>query len=75
MILHDWSDDHCLKLLKNCFKALPDHGKVIVVDLVLPVKPDTSAFVKGIFKTDALMMTQHPGGKERSESDVRALAI
>ncbi|XP_071909696.1 cathecol O-methyltransferase 1-like [Coffea arabica] len=75
MILHDWSDDHCLKLLKNCFKALPDHGKVIVVDLVLPVKPDTSAFVKGIFQTDALMMTQNPGGKERSESDVRALAI
>ncbi|XP_027098160.1 cathecol O-methyltransferase 1-like [Coffea arabica] len=75
MILHDWSDDHCLKLLKNCFKALPDHGKVIVVDLILPVKPDTSAFVKGIFQADALMMTQNPGGKERSESDVRALAI
>ncbi|KAL3519222.1 hypothetical protein ACH5RR_021811 [Cinchona calisaya] len=75
MILHDWSDDHCLKLLKNCFKALPDHGKVIVVDLILPVKPDTSTFVKGIFQADVLMMTQNPGGKERSEADVWALAI
>ncbi|KAK4858172.1 hypothetical protein QYF36_012200 [Acer negundo] len=21
-ILHDWSDEHCLKLLKNCYKGL-----------------------------------------------------
>lgn len=26
-ILHDWSDEHCLKLLKNCYKALPEHGR------------------------------------------------
>ncbi|KAF2283205.1 hypothetical protein GH714_043537 [Hevea brasiliensis] len=36
-ILHDWSDEHCLKLLKNCYEAIPDDGKVIVVDAVLPV--------------------------------------
>ncbi|XP_058772103.1 cathecol O-methyltransferase 1-like isoform X2 [Vicia villosa] len=27
-ILHDWSDEHCLKLLKNCYDAIPDDGKV-----------------------------------------------
>ncbi|XP_057973991.1 caffeic acid 3-O-methyltransferase-like isoform X2 [Malania oleifera] len=26
-ILHDWSDELCLTLLKNCWKALPDSGK------------------------------------------------
>ncbi|KAJ8626230.1 hypothetical protein MRB53_019537 [Persea americana] len=26
-ILHDWSDEQCMKLLKNCLKALPDFGK------------------------------------------------
>ncbi|XP_047260147.1 caffeic acid 3-O-methyltransferase-like [Capsicum annuum] len=30
-ICHDWSDDHCLKLLKNCYEALPTNGKVIIV--------------------------------------------
>ncbi|KAJ4978054.1 hypothetical protein NE237_008834 [Protea cynaroides] len=34
-ICHNWSDDHCLKLLKNCYDALADDGKVIVVDYIL----------------------------------------
>ncbi|CAI9109029.1 OLC1v1008761C1 [Oldenlandia corymbosa var. corymbosa] len=75
MILHDWSDDYCLKLLKNCFNALPEGGKVIVVDLILPEKPDSSPSSKGILSTDVLMMTVNPGGKEWSENEVRALAV
>ncbi|KAM4100014.1 hypothetical protein ACB094_05G036300 [Castanea mollissima] len=27
-ILHDWSDEYCLKLLKNCYNAIPNDGKV-----------------------------------------------
>ncbi|CAL9760383.1 unnamed protein product [Musa acuminata subsp. burmannicoides] len=26
-ILHDWSDEHCVKILKNCWKALPEKGR------------------------------------------------
>ena len=66
-ILHDWSDEHCLKLLKNCYKAVPDNGKVIVVEMILPVEPETSSAVKSTFQIDVLMMTQHLGGKERSQ--------
>ncbi|KAK9280665.1 hypothetical protein L1049_014362 [Liquidambar formosana] len=74
-ILHDWSDDHCLKLLKNCYKALPDNGKVIVVEAVFPVIPETSTAVKGISQLDLLMMTQNPGGKERTQQEFTALAM
>ncbi|GJU38473.1 caffeic acid 3-O-methyltransferase-like protein [Tanacetum coccineum] len=42
-ILHDWSDDHCTKLLKNCYKALPENGKVIIVEAVLPFLPENKA--------------------------------
>ncbi|PPR97736.1 hypothetical protein GOBAR_AA22942 [Gossypium barbadense] len=42
-ILHDWSDDDCLKLLKNCYKAIPDEGKIVVVDCMLPDVPNTSS--------------------------------
>jgi caffeic acid 3-O-methyltransferase len=35
-ILHDWDDENCVKILKNCYKALPADGKVITVDHVLP---------------------------------------
>ncbi|KAJ8556266.1 hypothetical protein K7X08_023024 [Anisodus acutangulus] len=73
-ILHDWSDSHCLKLLKNCYKALPDNGKVIVVEAHLPVKPDTDTAVAGVSQCDLIMMAQNPGGKERSEQQFRALA-
>uniref|UniRef100_A0A5B7BL78 Putative O-methyltransferase 2 n=1 Tax=Davidia involucrata TaxID=16924 RepID=A0A5B7BL78_DAVIN len=73
-ILHDWSDDHCLKLLKNCYKAVPDNGKVIVVEAILPVIPDTSTAVKGICQIDLIMMTQNPGGKERTQKEFLALA-
>ncbi|KAL6000521.1 hypothetical protein ACLOJK_024220 [Asimina triloba] len=36
LILHDWTDDDCLKILKKCKDAVPrDGGKVIIVDVVL----------------------------------------
>ncbi|BFG22301.1 hypothetical protein CerSpe_085750 [Prunus speciosa] len=73
-ILHDWSDEHCLKLLKNCYKAIPDNGKVIVLEALLPAMPDTSTAVKSTSQLDVMMMTQYPGGKERSEQEFMALA-
>ncbi|XVF04706.1 hypothetical protein REPUB_Repub05bG0108100 [Reevesia pubescens] len=73
-ILHDWSDDHCLKLLKNCYKAIPDDGKVIVVDAVLPIVPDTNAASKANSELDVVMMTQNPGGKERTKPEFQVLA-
>ncbi|XP_017982533.1 PREDICTED: caffeic acid 3-O-methyltransferase isoform X1 [Theobroma cacao] len=73
-ILHDWSDDHCLKLLKNCYKAIPDDGKVIVIDSVLPVLPESNAASKANSELDVVMMTQNPGGKERTKPELEALA-
>ncbi|KAJ9171083.1 hypothetical protein P3X46_019131 [Hevea brasiliensis] len=73
-ILHDWSDEHCLKLLKNCYEAIPDHGKVIVVDAVLPVMAENSAAARDTSLMDVFMMTQNPGGKERTQQEFMALA-
>ncbi|PWA35830.1 caffeic acid 3-O-methyltransferase [Artemisia annua] len=73
-VLHDWSDEHCTKLLKNCYKALPQNGKVIVIDEVLPFVPDTSTPVKARTQVDTLLMTHNPGGKERTEDQWLALA-
>ncbi|KAB2597917.1 caffeic acid 3-O-methyltransferase 1-like [Pyrus ussuriensis x Pyrus communis] len=73
-ILHDWSDQQCLKLLKNCYNAIPDDGKVIILEALLPVMPETSTAVKSTSQIDVLMMTQNPGGKERSREEFMALA-
>lgn len=37
-ILHNWSDDDCVKMLKRCKEAIPpkeEGGKVIIVDMVI----------------------------------------
>jgi SAM-dependent methyltransferase len=35
-ILHDWDDERCVAILGQCRRAIPDHGKLLVVELVLP---------------------------------------
>ncbi|KAI4346263.1 hypothetical protein L6164_013329 [Bauhinia variegata] len=73
-ILHDWSDEHCIKLLKNCYDAIPDDGKVIIVDFNLPIVPETSMAAQTAYQADLLMMTQHMGGKERTKQEFLELA-
>ncbi|GLJ42455.1 hypothetical protein SUGI_0879880 [Cryptomeria japonica] len=73
-ILHDWGDDHCIRLLKNCHKALLDKGKLIVVDTILPMGVETSAFAREAFHADLLMLAYNPMGKERTEEEFKDLA-
>ena len=73
-ILHSWSDEKCVKILRNCYQALPDNGKVIVVDTVIPEAPEPSAEVKSTYQQDLFMMNLNPDGKERTEKDFAELA-
>ncbi|XP_074575753.1 caffeic acid 3-O-methyltransferase-like [Curcuma longa] len=74
-ILHDWSDEHCVKILKNCWKALPaEKGKVVVVEYVLPSVPEATPEAKSIFQLDLHMAACTMGGKERTEEEFMALA-
>lgn len=73
-ICHDWSDEHCLKFLKNCYNALSPNGKVIVAECILPVAPDNSLATKTVVHIDCIMLAHNPGGKERTEKEFEALA-
>ncbi len=35
-ILHDWDDEQSVAILRQVRRAMPDHGKLLVVELVLP---------------------------------------
>ncbi|EFH63948.1 O-methyltransferase family 2 protein [Arabidopsis lyrata subsp. lyrata] len=75
-ILHDWTDEHCIKILKNCWKSLPEKGKVIIVELVTPKEPMSGDLSSNtVFAMDLLMLTQCSGGKERSLSQFENLAF
>jgi O-methyltransferase domain/Dimerisation domain len=69
-ILHDWDDDRCLTILANVKRALVgrEDGRLVVVDAVLPENshPHPAKFLD-------LMMMVLPGGRERTESEWRAL--
>ncbi|KAM7280037.1 hypothetical protein ACFE04_007171 [Oxalis oulophora] len=66
-IIHDWPDKECIKILKNCWKAIPENGKVIMIDIVLKQKEDGSYCDYGL-KFD-LIMFAHTTGKERTEQE------
>ncbi|XP_030443732.1 inositol 4-methyltransferase-like [Syzygium oleosum] len=74
-ILHDWSDEHCSKLLKNCYEALPTDGKVIIVESILPVVPEGNVSANIVFEKDLFLLAQTPGGKERTQNEFEALAV
>ncbi|KAL2347516.1 hypothetical protein Fmac_001516 [Flemingia macrophylla] len=71
-VCHNWPDEDCIKLLKNCHKALTPHGKVIVFDLIIPEVPNSSNVSKRLCAVDSLMFLVH-GGKERTEKEFETL--
>ncbi|KMZ64290.1 Glutathione S-transferase-O-methyltransferase fusion protein 4 [Zostera marina] len=70
-ILHDWSDDQCILLLKKCWETLGEKGKVIVIEGIVPIAPDVS---NPVFESDMNMLMYCKGGKERTEMEYRSLA-
>jgi hypothetical protein len=68
MILHDWNDEECIRILSNVEKACPKGGKVFIVEHIVP-GPETPHFSK-LF--DIHMMCALTG-KERTESEYAEL--
>lgn len=73
-VLHDWNDEDSLRILKNCWKAVSDNGKVIIVDSILPESPESTARTHCVLHADMFMLLESPSGRERTEREFRALA-
>lgn len=67
-IIHDWNDEQSIAIMKNCHRALPDNGKLILVEAVVP-PGDEMHFAKFI-DLNMLVMT---GGRERTGAEFRQL--
>ena len=68
-ILHDWSDDHCVTMLRHTVSAMAPGGRVVAVEHVVP-PPGVPSFGKLL---DLEMLVVTDGGRERTESDFAAL--
>ena len=67
-IIHDWNDEQSVAIMKNCQRALPENGKLILIEAVVPATSELH-FSKFI-DLNMLVMT---GGRERTESEFRKL--
>lgn len=67
-ILHDWTDEQCAQILDRCREVIPESGRLLIVECVVPRGNDRSAS-----KDLDMTMMAVPGGIERTETEFRTL--
>ncbi|GAB4841035.1 hypothetical protein Ancab_021781 [Ancistrocladus abbreviatus] len=73
-VLHNWGDEDCVKLLKSCYEAMGENGKVIVVTVVAPEAGETSTEAKFVTELDIMMLVNFSMARERTKTELNALA-
>jgi hypothetical protein len=71
-VIHDWDDAGALAILRNCRRAMPQDGRLLLIERVLPAGTEPSAAVRSLLVSDLMMMVMNGGG-ERTEKEYRAL--
>lgn len=67
-VLHDWEDAEAISILKSVRRAMPSHGKLLIIESVLPAD-ETPHFGKVL----DLVLLVIVGGRERTEQEFRGL--
>jgi hypothetical protein len=65
-ILHDWEDEACITILKNCRSAIARDGKLLVVEMLIPESRNQPAAAKHM---DLMMMIVTGRGRERTVAE------
>ncbi|KAI3447909.1 hypothetical protein Pfo_004574 [Paulownia fortunei] len=65
-VLHDWSDDECIHILRKCREAIPkDTGKVIISEAVIK-EGEEDKYTDVRLALDMVMLAHTEKGKERT---------
>src|SRR5262245_26691991 len=67
-ILHDWSDELCVKILSNIRRVIPASGRLLIVESVIPEGNDPSPG-----KLLDMIMMLVPDGLERTEAQFQRI--
>ena len=68
-VLHDWSDERCIALLRNCRAAMDARARLLIIENLVPARADPSDFVVML---DLHMMVML-GGRERTRDEFGVL--
>jgi hypothetical protein len=67
-VIHDWDEARCQAILATCRRAMGGHGRLLLVEAVLP--PGDAPHPGKLLD---LVMLAVPGGRERSQAEYAAL--
>jgi hypothetical protein len=67
-VLHDWSDDQAVRILRNCRCAMGPQAKLLVIETVLPLSADPA--FGSLLDLNMLVMS---GGRERTKDEYCSL--
>ena len=67
-VLHDWSDDRAVRILKNCRQVMRSQAKLLVIEMVLPLLDDPA--LGSLLDLNMLVMS---GGQERTKDQYSRL--
>lgn len=67
-IIHDWTDEQCLTILRHIHAVIPDHGRLLVAESVIP--PGNAPFFGKQLDLNMLVI---PGGQERTAAEYQEL--
>lgn len=68
-VLMDWGDEDSTTILRRCREALPEDGRVLVIEMLMPAGSEPSP-AKSF---DILMLLNQPGGTIRTQAKFREL--
>jgi hypothetical protein len=71
-VIHDWNDEKAIAILRSCHRAMPEHGKLLIVEGVYPRRIDQSLASRGAAANDVNMLVS-TGGRQRSEAEFCSL--
>jgi O-methyltransferase domain len=67
-ILHDWNDEKSIEILKNCYDAMGEHTKLLIIEMVVPQNNKFS--ISKLMDLEVLLMGN---GRERTMSEFKSL--
>lgn len=67
-ILHDWPEEQCRVILKNCRAAMKPGAKLLIVEIIIP--PGNAPSIGKLLDLEMFVLG---GGKERTEPEYREL--
>jgi ubiquinone/menaquinone biosynthesis C-methylase UbiE len=71
-VIHDWDDERCAIILRNCRRAIPQNGKLLLIERVVPRRFAPSSLHHAIARADLTMLVAH-SGRERTEVEFNQL--